>query len=151
RTPSRTRRPAPICATRSPSTSTAAWLTRWTSALTAIRRWRCRCPRSVPRGEPLAVEPVVVPLGSQVRGQGEVVTCAPGLPGQAQRPPEAEVRIVVDRMSLHHGLELGRRLGELAVAKVGAAERLADGALLRRPPRRLGERLGRRLEASVLE
>src|SRR5262249_25040394 len=31
--PSRTSMPGPICATRSPSTSTAAWLTRWTSAL----------------------------------------------------------------------------------------------------------------------
>src|SRR3954451_13733302 len=33
-TPSRTSIPGPIWATRSPSTSTAAWLTRWTSALT---------------------------------------------------------------------------------------------------------------------
>ena len=48
------------------------------------------------------------------------------LAGQAQRPPEAEVRVVVDRVALEHRLELGCRFGELAVAEIGPAERLAD-------------------------
>ena len=46
------------------------------------------------------------------------------------------MRVVVDRVALDDRLELGRRLGELAVAEVGAAERLADRGLLRRAARR---------------
>ncbi len=37
--------------------------------------------------------------------------------GEAERPPEAEVGVIVDGMRLEDGLELGRRLLELAVAK----------------------------------
>src|SRR3954452_8919113 len=61
------------------------------------------------------------------------------------------MRVVVDRMGLDDCLELGRGLGELAVAKVGTPKRLANRALLRLAARGLGERLGRSLEASVFE
>ena len=53
------------------------------------------------------------------------------------------MRVVVDRLALDDRLELRRRLGELAVAEVGAPERLAHRALLGRPPGGLGERHGR--------
>ena len=59
--------------------------------------------------------------------------------------------VVVHRMGLDHRLELGRGLGELPVAEVGAPQRLADRALLRRLPRRLGERHRCLLEVAVLE
>ena len=80
-----------------------------------------------------------------------MVAGALALAGEAEGASEAEVRVVVDRVALDHGLELGRRLGELAVAKVGAAERLADRALLRRPPGDLLQPHGRLAEAAVLE
>jgi hypothetical protein len=54
-------------------------------------------------------------------------------------------------MALDHRLELDRGLGEAAGAVVGAAEGLAHGGLLRRPPRRLRQRLGGVDEIAVFE
>ena len=59
--------------------------------------------------------------------------------------------VVVDVVGLDHRLELDRRLGEAAGPVVGAAERLAHRGLLRRPPRRLGQRLGGVDEVAVFE
>ena len=84
--------------------------------------------------------PVVAALGAQVGGEREVAARASRWPVRRQRAAEAEVRVVVDRVALDHGLELARRLGVAAAAEVGAAERLADRGLLRRQPRRLRER-----------
>ena len=61
------------------------------------------------------------------------------------------MRVVVDRMATRRPPRTPRRLLELAVAEVSAAERLADRALLGRLPSRLGERHGGLAEAAVLE
>ena len=69
----------------------------------------------------------------------------------AERAAEAEMRVVVDVVTLDHRLELARGLGEAAGPVVGATQRLADRRLLRRPSRGLSQRLGGVLEIPVLE
>ena len=59
--------------------------------------------------------------------------------------------VVVDGVRLEDRLELRRRLVEAARAEVGAAQRLADGRLLRRHPGRLRERHRRLREVARLE
>ena len=98
-----------------------------------------------------AVEAVVAPVRAQVGGQGQVVAGAGLLAGHAEGAAEAEVGVVVDVVGLDHGLELDHGLGEAAGAVVGAAQRLAHRGLLRRPPRRLGQRLGGIDEVAVFE
>src|SRR5438046_954560 len=71
--------------------------------------------------------------------------------GEAECAAEAEVGVVVDGVGLDHRLELRGRLLELAVAEVGPAEGLANGALLGRAARGLGKGLRSLLEAAVLE
>src|SRR3954453_11917432 len=74
-----------------------------------------------------------------------------GLPHLRQRPAEAEVGVVVDLVALDHCPELDRGSGEAARAEVGPAQRLAHRGLLRRPPRRLLQRVRRLLEVLLLE
>ena len=127
-----------IAATSSPSTRTEARLTRWTRALN-------------PRRQALAVEPVVAALGAQVRGQRQVVPRPRGLAGLGQRPAQAEVGVVVDRMGLDHRLELADGAAVVMGAPVDAAEGLADGGLLGRLAGCLLERPLGVLEIALLE
>ena len=73
------------------------------------------------------------------------------LPGEAQRPPEAEVGVVVDRMGLDDRLEFGRGFSVMARTEEGAPEGLAYGTLLGGLPGRLLERHGGLLEITVLK
>ena len=98
-----------------------------------------------------AVVAVVAPVGTQIGRQRQVMAGAAGVAGHAQRPAEAEVRVVVDRMGLDHGAELPRRQSEPPRPVIGAAERLAHRGLLRFATGGLGERPGRVLEVAVLE
>ena len=107
-TPSRTSSPGPIAATSRPSTETDARLTRWTSALID------RAAATRLRGQPLPVDAVVVALGAQIGRDRQVAPRPVALAGQGQRPAEAEVGEVVDRIALHDGLELARRLRRTA-------------------------------------
>src|SRR5687767_3749751 len=123
-TPRRTSRPGPIDATCLPSTETDARPTRWTRARTPARG------ASAPRGEALAVDPVVAAIGAQVRGDREVAPRALGPAREVERAAEAEVGEVVDRVALDDGLELLRGLAEVAAAEVRAPQRLADRRLV---------------------
>src|SRR5665809_60436 len=107
--------------------------------------------RSAPRGEALAVEAVVGALGAQVGGNRQVAARLGLAAGLRQRAAEAEMRVVVHRVALHHGLELLRRLGVAAAAEVGTTERLPDRAFLGIEPGGLAQRHRGLREIAALE
>src|SRR5919198_2159086 len=85
--------------------------------------------------ELLAVGAVVAPVRPQARGDRQVAARPPALAGERQRPPEAEVGVVVYRVALDDGLELDRRLPIPAGPKVGSAPGPPGPPLVGRPPR----------------
>src|SRR5918996_3427389 len=90
----------------------------------------------------LSVDAVVGALRPQVGSDRQVAAGAIRAAGLGQRPSEAEVGVVVDRVALDDGLELLRGLLVPAAAEVGPPQRLADRALLGVEPGGLAQRNG---------
>src|SRR5918995_3054655 len=143
-TPSSTSSPGPIAATSSASTDTDALVTRCTSARMGETKSIATCEHiarsaeapgrapgsSAPCQQPLAIDPVVAPLGAQV-GRDRQMAAGPVLAaGLRERATETEVREVVHRVALDDRLELLGRLRVAAAAKVGPPERLPDRGLV---------------------
>src|SRR3954467_15400496 len=98
---------------------------------------------------PAAVTPRA-PDGGGGRG-GQMAAGFALAPSLLERPAEAELREVVHWIAIHDSLELARRRLVAACSEVGAAQRLADRALLRLHGARLLERYRRRREITMLQ
>src|SRR5436305_5100705 len=107
--------------------------------------------RGLSRAQTVAVQLVVRALGPQRRRQRQMPAGLLGPAGFLERPSEAELREVVDRIAVHDRLELHRRSLVTAAAEIRAAQCLPDRALLRLHLPCLLERNGRREEVAVLE
>src|SRR6185437_15610569 len=101
--------------------------------------------------EPPAVDAVVGPVRAQAGGEREVAAGLLDAAGLLQRAAEAEVGEVVHRVALDDGGELLAGLRVAARVEVGAAERLADRALVRLQRAGLLQRDGRSVEVARLE
>src|SRR5690349_21434291 len=79
---------------------------------------------------PVAIDPVVVPLGVHGRREGERLARFSGAAELQQRAAEAEQRVVVGGRALDDRFELGAGLVELARAEIGPPQRLANRGLV---------------------
>src|SRR5215207_3731173 len=82
------------------------------------------------RLQPVRQRLVVLAVRAHVGGERRVAASLPPAAGLLERAAQAEVRVVVHGVALHHGRELLRGLVEAARAEVCAAQRLADRALV---------------------
>src|SRR4051794_17482840 len=74
---------------------------------------------------------VVGPVRAHPHGQRGVAARLAAAAGVLERAAQAEERVVVDRLALHHRLELLSRFLESAASEVRATQRFADRGLVR--------------------